>query len=425
MLASANHDERNWTDPERYDIDRKEGSHLAFATGPHLCIGARLARYQARVAWRVLLERLPGLRLDPERPIEISGWEFRSPTTFTCNGTDRGLPGQAGRGTAEEPARRPRPLRRGHGDERPALNKAGHSLKDAGQRELFARDEEAWMDQFGLTDEERALLRARDWIGLWRHGMSIYVMVKLSRGDEHAAAGDRQADRRAEERMARVVGGIGASHAPSMEHIYDAGEEVRGSEEWQPLFGPFQQVAAWLEELRPDRLVVIYNDHMDEFFLDAYPTFALGVADVYPVADEGFGSRPFPPLPGDARLGWHIARSLVADEFDITICQELEVDHGVISPLPMVDFSEGEGGWKIPIVPLAVNVILHPLPSPLRCWKLGQALRRAVLSYAEDISVVVVGPAASRISSPGPASARSRPTGTRSSCGCSRASPSG
>ena len=60
------------------------------------------------------------------------------------------------------------------------LNKAGHSLKDAGQRELFARDEEAWMDQFGLTDEERALLRERDWIGLWRHGMSIYVMVKLS-----------------------------------------------------------------------------------------------------------------------------------------------------------------------------------------------------------------------------------------------------
>jgi len=191
--------------------------------------------------------------------------------------------------------------------------------------------------------------------------------------------------------MARIVGGIGASHAPSMEHIYDAGEEVRSSDEWQPLFGPFKQVANWLEELRPDRLVVIYNDHMDQFFLDAYPTFALGVAETYPVADEGFGARPFPPLPGDAKLGWHIARSLVADEFDITICQELEVDHGVISPLPMVDFSEGEGGWKIPIVPLAVNVILHPLPSPLRCWKLGQALRRAILSFEDDLRVVVVG----------------------------------
>ncbi len=191
--------------------------------------------------------------------------------------------------------------------------------------------------------------------------------------------------------MARIVGGIGASHAPSMEHVYDAGEEVRLSEEWQPLFGPFQQVARWLEEARPDRLVVIYNDHMDGFFLDKYPTFALGMADEYPIADEGFGARPFPPVPGDADLSWHVARSLVADEFDITMCMELEVDHGVISPLPMVDFSEGEGGWKIPIVPLAVNVILHPLPTPARCFKLGQALRRAVLSYEHDLSVVVVG----------------------------------
>ena len=79
VLASANRDERNWSEPERYDIHRREGSHLAFATGPHLCIGARLGRYEARTAWRVLLERLPNLRLDPARPIEISGWEFRSP----------------------------------------------------------------------------------------------------------------------------------------------------------------------------------------------------------------------------------------------------------------------------------------------------------------------------------------------------------
>jgi hypothetical protein len=190
--------------------------------------------------------------------------------------------------------------------------------------------------------------------------------------------------------MAKIVGGIGASHAPSMEHVYDAGEEVRQNEEWQPLFGPFQEVAKWLEEARPDRLVVIYNDHMDGFFLDAYPTFALGIADEYPIADEGFGARPFPPVPGDAAFSWHVARSLVADEFDITMCMDLEVDHGVISPLPMVDFSEGEG-WKIPIVPLAVNVILHPLPTPARCFRLGQAIRRAVLSYPEDLDVVVVG----------------------------------
>ncbi|MGN6377594.1 MAG: class III extradiol dioxygenase family protein [Gaiellales bacterium] len=191
--------------------------------------------------------------------------------------------------------------------------------------------------------------------------------------------------------MARIIGGIGASHAPSMEHVYDAGAEVRESDEWAPLFGPFQQVSDWLAANRPDRLIVIYNDHMDAFFLDAYPTFALGVAESYPIADEGFGARPFPPIAGDAALGWHIARSLVADEFDVTICQELEVDHGVISPLPMVDFSDGDGEWQIPIVPLAVNVILHPLPTPRRCYRLGQAIRRAVLSYPQDLRVVVVG----------------------------------
>jgi cytochrome P450 len=79
VLASANRDEHNWTDPDTYDLHRSEGGHLAFATGPHLCIGARLARYETRTAWRVLLDRLPGLRLDPDRPIEIYGWEFRSP----------------------------------------------------------------------------------------------------------------------------------------------------------------------------------------------------------------------------------------------------------------------------------------------------------------------------------------------------------
>ena len=79
VLASANRDARNWTQPDCYDIHRREGAHLAFATGPHLCIGARLGRYEARASWKLLFERLPNLRLDADRPPEISGWEFRSP----------------------------------------------------------------------------------------------------------------------------------------------------------------------------------------------------------------------------------------------------------------------------------------------------------------------------------------------------------
>jgi len=188
--------------------------------------------------------------------------------------------------------------------------------------------------------------------------------------------------------MARVLGGIGASHAPSMEHVYDRGQA--GDEEWRPLFGSFDRVREWLERIRPDALFVIYNDHFDHFWLDAWPQFAIGVADQYPIADEGQGARDFPPIAGHPDLSWHILRSMIADEFDITVCQEMEVDHGVISPLPMMDFSAGEG-WTIPIVPFVSNVIVHPLPLPRRFWALGQALRRAILSYPEDIGVVVVG----------------------------------
>src|SRR5438552_14476191 len=188
--------------------------------------------------------------------------------------------------------------------------------------------------------------------------------------------------------MARVLGGIGASHAPSMEHVYDRGET--GSDEWRPLFGPFDEVRIWLERIRPDVLFVIYNDHFDHFWLDAWPQFAIGVADAYPIADEGQGARDFPPIQGHPDLSWHILRSLIADEFDVTLCQEMEVDHGVISPLPLIDFSRCEG-WHIPIIPFVSNVIVHPLPLPRRFWNLGHALRRAILSYPEDLGVVVVG----------------------------------
>jgi len=173
-----------------------------------------------------------------------------------------------------------------------------------------------------------------------------------------------------------------------MEHVYDRGET--GSEEWRPLFGPFGEVAAWLERIRPDVLFVIYNDHFDHFWLDAWPQFAIGLAEEYPIADEGQGARDFPPIKGHPDLSWHILRSLIADEFDITACQEMEVDHGVISPLPLIDFTTGDG-WNVPIIPFVSNVILHPLPLPRRFYHLGQALRRAILSYPEDLGVVVVG----------------------------------
>lgn len=184
--------------------------------------------------------------------------------------------------------------------------------------------------------------------------------------------------------MARIVGGIGVSHAPSLARAYDQG--LGDAPEWRDVFEMFEPAAAWLADLAPDALVVVYNDHVNRFFFDAYPTFALGVADEYPQADEGWGLRPLPDLSGDSALGWHVARSLVRDEFDPTICQELDVDHGVYSILPFL----APPPWETPIVPLAVNVIQHPLPTPRRLHRLGGAIGRAVASFEGDQRVAVI-----------------------------------
>jgi protocatechuate 4,5-dioxygenase beta chain len=185
--------------------------------------------------------------------------------------------------------------------------------------------------------------------------------------------------------MAQIVGGIGSSHSPRLAVVYDRGEQQEP--QWAPIFAGYAPAKAWLERVRPDVLVVIYNDHVNRFFFDAYPTFALGVADAYPEADEGFGKRGLPDLPGDSDFSWHLARSLVEDEFDPTICQEMALDHGALGPLPILC----DRPWPVRIVPVSVNVIQHPLPTARRVFRLGQAIRRAVESYEPNLRVAVVG----------------------------------
>ena len=184
--------------------------------------------------------------------------------------------------------------------------------------------------------------------------------------------------------MARIVGGIGCSHAPSIANSYDRG--LQKDPVWAPLYEGYEPAKVWLDRLRPDLMIIVYNDHMNRFFFDAYPTFALGVGETHPQADEGWGKRDLPDLPGHSAFSWHLAESLIEDEFDPTICQEMSVDHGILSVLPLLTANR----WRAPIVPLAANVIQHPLPKPRRFFRLGQAIRRAVESYPEDLRVLVV-----------------------------------
>ncbi len=188
--------------------------------------------------------------------------------------------------------------------------------------------------------------------------------------------------------MARIVAGIGTSHVPSIGVAYDQGRTQEPA--WKPLFDAYEPVKAWLrDEVRPDIAIVVYNDHGSSFFFDKYPTFAIGASDLYPVGDEGWGRRPLPDFPGDAAFSWHLSESLVYDEFDMTVCQELAVEHGFMVPMHLC--FDHDPVWPVKTVPLAVNVIQHPLPTGARCWKLGRAIRRAVESFPGDDRVVVLG----------------------------------
>jgi protocatechuate 4,5-dioxygenase beta chain len=185
--------------------------------------------------------------------------------------------------------------------------------------------------------------------------------------------------------MATIVGGICTSHIPAIGNAIARGLE--DEDYWRPFFAGYAPVRQWLEHTRPDTAVIVYNDHGLNFFLDNLPTFAVGAAREYTNADEGWGLPTLPPYPGDPELSWHVIESLVADEFDVATCQEMRVDHAFTVPQALL----WPGGRRpVKTVPVAVNTVQHPLPTPARCYKLGRALGRAIASYPKDSRVVII-----------------------------------
>lgn len=186
--------------------------------------------------------------------------------------------------------------------------------------------------------------------------------------------------------MARIIGGIGSSHTPTIGFAVDA--KKQDDPVWAPIFEAYRPVRKWLEAKKPDVLFFIYNDHVTSFFFDHYSAFTLGVGESYAVADEGGGPRKLPEVEAHGDLARHIGRSLMADEFDMSFFQSRPLDHGCLSPLSVM--WPYEGGWPGKIIPLAVGVLQFPVPSASRCYRLGQALRRAIESYPEDLNVAIV-----------------------------------
>ncbi len=187
--------------------------------------------------------------------------------------------------------------------------------------------------------------------------------------------------------MAKVIGGVTTSHIPAIGNAI-ANNKYQDPY-WKPFFDGYHPVHAWLEKEKPDVVVVVYNDHGLNFFLDQIPTFAIGAATEYVNVDEGWGIPVLPKVQGDPELSWHIIESLIADEFDITICQEMVVDHGLM--IPMALMWDHTKPWPVKVVPVVVNTVQHPVPSAARCYKLGLSLGRALESYGEDQKIVIFG----------------------------------
>ena len=187
--------------------------------------------------------------------------------------------------------------------------------------------------------------------------------------------------------MARVSASVYSSHTPAIAAALDLGKSTQ--DYWKPVFAGFEPSKAWLKQNTPDAIVLVYNDHATSFSLEMVPTFAIGTADRFNVADEGWGPRPVPPVIGHPELAAHIAQSVIQDDFDLTIANKIDVDHGLTVPLSLM--CGQPQAWPCPIIPFAVNVVLYPPPSGRRCYMLGKAIRKAIESFDKDLNVQVWG----------------------------------
>ena len=191
--------------------------------------------------------------------------------------------------------------------------------------------------------------------------------------------------------MAKITASVFTSHVPAIGAALDLGKTHEPY--WQPLFQGYEYGKQWMKDNKPDVVFLVYNDHATAFSLDIIPTFAIGTAEQFLPADEGWGPRPVPVVKGHPDLASHIAQSVIQQDFDLTIVNKMDVDHGLTVPLslmcgqPPADNFE----WPCPVIPFAVNVVQYPVPSGQRCFNLGKAIRKAIETYDEDINVHIWG----------------------------------
>ena len=187
--------------------------------------------------------------------------------------------------------------------------------------------------------------------------------------------------------MAKITASVFTSHVPAIGAAIDLGKTA--DPYWQPVFKGYEFSKQWMKEHRPDVIFLVYNDHASAFSLEMIPTFAIGTAARFEPADEGWGPRPVPTVVGHPELASHIAQSVIQDDFDLTIVNRMDVDHGLTVPLSLM--CGQPSAWPCPVIPFAVNVVQYPVPSGRRCFELGKAIHRAIESFDMGLNVQIWG----------------------------------
>jgi gallate dioxygenase len=295
------------------------------------------------------------------------------------------------------------------------LNQFCMSLMRAENRARFKADEQAYLAAWPMTEAQKQAVLARDLNAAIATGGNIYFLAKLGFTDGRSfqqmaasmtgmtetayrdmmLAGGRRVEpstsaaRPAGNRSggARISASVYTSHVPAIGAAMDSGRTEEAY--WQPLFAGYEFSRRWLAAHRPDVVFLVYNDHATAFSLDAIPTFAIGTAAEFAVADEGWGQRPVPKVVGHPELASHIAQSVIQSDFDLTVVNKMDVDHGLTVPLSLM--CGQPAAWPFRVIPFAVNVVHYPVPSGRRCFQIGQAIRKAIEAYDEPLNVQIWG----------------------------------
>jgi len=308
--------------------------------------------------------------------------------------------------------------RKGYG-----LNQFCMSLMKAENRARFKANERAYLDEWPMTDAQKQAVLARDLNAAIAAGGNIYFLSKIGATDgktflqmaasmtgmseeeyrgmmvrggrsidgnppaPDSARQSRASSLRSRGGGARITASVYTSHVPAIGVAIDQGKTQEPY--WRPVFAGYEFSRRWLVAQAPDVIILVYNDHATAFSLEMIPTFAIGTAAAFQPADEGWGARPVPRVAGHPELASHIAQSVIQDDFDLTVVNKMDVDHGLTVPLSLM--CGQPAAWPCPVIPFAVNVVQYPVPSGRRCYELGKAIRRAVETYDEPLKVQIWG----------------------------------